>query len=306
MKLKKTKYAIALVLLGSLIWYLLIKQHDYIVTFKADTSPGTLFKGLEEWNEISQNTDSFNYVLNNKKPFESFDETVEANNLTLQLDWDIEAINDTISEVKVGFTEKGHSIYNRLTAPFMKTPFKEKSINLIRDYKKGIDYQLKEKFKVKISGIDTIPKLSYAYIDLKHIKMEDKAKEMMKNNSFLVEFLNKHNLKKGEFPFVIVDNWDLNNDQIDFRYCFPIVDKDPLPFNEEIKYDKIKKSGHALKAIYNGNYKTSDRAWFGLYEYAKRHDININNQPVEFFQSNPFYGGDELKWVTEIYMPLNE
>jgi len=133
--------------------------------------------------------------------------------------------------------------------------------------------------------------------------MEDKAKEMMKNNSILVEFLSKHNLKKGKFPFVIVDNWDINNDQIDFRYCFPIFDKDSLPFNEEIKYDKIMPR-LALKAIYNGNYKTSDRAWFGLYEYAKRHDININNHPVEFFQSNPFYGGDELKWVAEIYMPI--
>lgn len=304
MRLKKTKYGIALVLLGTLIWYLVIKPDDYIVTFKAVTSPGTLFKGLEEWNEISQKTDSFSYVLNNKKPFESFNETVETNNLTLQLNWDIEALNDTISEVVVGITEKEHSLYNRLTAPFLKTPFKEKSINLIRDFKKGIDYQLKEKFKVKIFGIDTIPELSYAYINLSHIKAKDKAKEMMKNNSFLVEFLNKHNLKKGEFPFVIVNHWDLNKDQIDFRYCFPIVETDSLPFNEEIKYDKIK-ADLALKAIYNGNYKTSDRAWFGLYEYAKRHHIDINDCPVEFFQSNPFYGGDELKWKAEIYMPLN-
>ena len=64
------------------------------------------------------------------------------NKLKLQLDWEIEAINDTISKVKVGFTEKGRSIYNRLTAPFIKTPFREKSINLIQDYWKWIDYQL--------------------------------------------------------------------------------------------------------------------------------------------------------------------
>lgn len=304
MKLKKTKYMIILVLSVVLIWYLLIKQHDYIVTFKAETSPGTLYKGLEEWNEISQKLDSFKYVLNKKKPFESFEETIEFNKLKLQLDWEIKAIDDTISKVKVGFTEKGHSIYNRLTAPFLKTPFREKSINLIQEYRKWMDYQLKNKFKVKIYGIDTIPELSYAYISLKNIKMDNKAIEMMNNNSFFLSFLNKHNLKKGEYPFIMVDNWDLNNNQIDFKFCFPINERDSLPLNEDIKYGKIKKSKLALKAIYNGNYVTSDRGWFGLYEYAKRHDISINNQPIEFFYTNPFYGGDELKWVTEIYMPI--
>lgn len=305
MQLKKTKYIIVLVLLGGLIWYLLIKPHDYIVRFKAETSPGTLFRGLEEWNIINQKTDSFNYILNDKKPFESFEETVEANKLKLQLDWKIEALDDTISEVKVGITEKGRSIYNRLTAPFIKTPFRKKSIDLIQDYRKWIDYQLKNKFKVKIYGLDTIPELSYAYINLKHVKMEDKAKEMMNSNSYFMNFLNEHNLKKGEYPFVMVNNWDLNNNQIDFKFCFPINERDSLPLNEEIKYGKIKKSKLALKAIYNGNYVTSDRGWFGLYEYAKRHDISINNQPIEFFYTNPFYGGDELQWITEIYMPIN-
>lgn len=301
--MKKTKFVLAFVILGSLIWYLLIKPHDYIVTFKVKTSPGTLYKGLEDWNNISQKTDSFDYVLNQKKPFELFKETVETDNLTLQLEWNIKAIDDSMSKVNVGFSEKGRSIYNRITAPFVETAFKEKSIDLVQDYKKGIDYQLKKKFKVKIIGIDTIPKISYAYLHLKNIKIENKAIEMMNNNTVLMTFLKEHNLKNGDFPFVIVDEWDLEKDQIDFRYCFPIVETDSLPFHEDIKYDKIK-SRPALKAIYNGNYKTSDRGWFGLYEYAKWHDIEINNNPIELFHNNPFYGGNDLEWVTKIYMPV--
>ena len=301
--MKKTKYVVIFALSGFLLWYLFIKKHDYLVTFTANTSPGTLFRGLEEWNMANQKTDSFNYELITKKAFQYFSETVETKDLTLQLDWHFEDIADSISKVKVGFTQKGHSIYNRLTAPFIKTPFKSKAITLVRDFKKGIDYQLKNKFKVKIIGIDTIPELSYAYIDLNNVKMENKAMEMMKNNSVLMSFLKEYNLKNGDSPFVIINNWQLNENLIDFRYCFPIVETDSLPYNEEIKYDKISPKP-AIKAIYNGNYKTSDRGWFGLFEYARRHNIEINNNPVELYHNNPFYGGDELKWAAEIYMPI--
>lgn len=301
--MKKTKYVVIFALSGFLLWYLFIKKHDYLVTFTANTSPGTLFRGLEEWNMANQKIDSFNYELITKKAFQYFSETVETKDLTLQLDWHFEDIADSISKVKVGFTQKGHSIYNRLTAPFIKTPFKSKAITLVRDFKKGIDYQLKNKFKVKIIGIDTIPELSYAYIDLNNVKMENKAMEMMKNNSVLMSFLKEYNLKNGDSPFVIINNWQLNENLIDFRYCFPIVETDSLPYNEEIKYDKISPKP-AIKAIYNGNYKTSDRGWFGLFEYAKRHNIEINNNPVELYHNNPFYGGDELKWAAEIYMPI--
>ena len=56
--------------------------------------------------------------------------------------------------------------------------------------------------------------------------------------------------------------------------------------------------------IYNGNYITSDRAWYELLDDAERKNIEVHQTPVEVFYNNPNYGGDELNWKAEIYMPL--
>ena len=133
--------------------------------------------------------------------------------------------------------------------------------------------------------------------------MRNKAEQMLKNNEALLTFINEKELRAGELPFLIVDNWNLDKNTIDFRYCFPVKHLDTMPFHKDIKFDK-QISQKALKAIYNGNYITSDRAWFALREYATRHNIGIENKPFEIFYNNPFYGGDELKWKTEVYLPI--
>jgi effector-binding domain-containing protein len=301
--MKKAKYFIGLIIIGAMVYYLFVKPSDYIVRFEAKTSPGTIYKGVEDWSLVNKTKDSFNFEIIEKAPFEFIKEKVEIKGMDLQLEWYFEAINDSLSRVKVKILEKDNSIYNRLSAPLFNTPFKKTSVGLIQDFKSGMDLQLKNNFKIKIIGRDTIPEISYAYIEVKNITLSSKAKEMMMNNAALLNFVNEHNIKNGDFPFLIIDNWDIINDLIDFRYCFPIVENDSLPFHENIKYDKIL-STPALKAIYNGNYKTSDRGWFGLYDYALRNDIKTLNHPIEFFYNNPYYGGDELKWVAEVYMPI--
>ena len=62
----------------------------------------------------------------------------------------------------------------------------------------------------------------------------------------------------------------------------------------------------AIKATYNGNYITSDRAWYALLDYAEKNDILIDKKPLEVFYSNPNFGGDELLWEAEIFMPIKE
>ena len=59
-----------------------------------------------------------------------------------------------------------------------------------------------------------------------------------------------------------------------------------------------------MKAIYNGNYITSDRAWYSLHDYANKNNIKIEENPTEIFHNNPNMGGDELKWKTEVFIPI--
>ena len=304
--MNKLKYLIAAIVMGGLIWYLFIKPQDYIIRFKAGTSPGTLFSGVEEWNLLNQKQDSFSYKILHKVPYKIIDQTLlTSNGLNLEIRWNFSSISDSSTLITAGITEKERSLYNRLTAPFINTEFKQTSLKLISDYKKGMEYQMADKFKVNIIGIDSVPALNFAYVELKNIEMRNKAEQMMKNNPLLLTFINDNGLRGGDFPFLIIDKWNLNDNLIDFRYCFPIKQLDSMPFHQEIKYDKLP-SSKALKAIYNGNYITSDRGWFALHEYAKRHHINNENKPIEIFYDNPFYGGDELKWKTEVYLPIKK
>lgn len=301
--MKKIKFVVAFILLGSFIWYLFLKPHDYIVRFNVKTSPGTLFSEVEAWNILNQKRDSFSYKINRKTPYTLINETLQTKDKVLEIDWNFKSINDSITRVFAGVTENENSIYNRLTVPFSNTLFKKTAVEAVQDFKDGIDYKLETKYKVKYIGVDSFPKIEYAYIASKNINLRDKAHEMIKNNATLLAFINTHNLKDGEHPFLVIDKWDLNKSEVDFRFCFPITQNDSMPIHEYIKFDVVK-SQKALKAIYYGNYTTSDRGWFALLEYAKRHNISIENKPLEIFYNNPYYGGDELKWKAEIFLPI--
>ena len=299
--MKKNKILLTIVLLGSLVWYLFIKPHDYIVRFKIQTSPGTLFSALEEWSMINQQKNIFSYKINNKVPFKSLRQTLYVNEMDLEIDWSFESLTDSTTQVIAGITEKKNSIYNRITAPFAITSFKKMILELVQDYKNGIEDQLKKKFKVTVVGVDLTPELNYAYIEYKNIQIRNKARQMMKKDFKLLTYINKHDLKKGEFPFLLVNNWNLDKNTIDFRYCFPVKRIDSIPYSKDIKFDTLT-SKKALKVIYNGNYSTSDKGWFALHEYAKRHNINVTNKLVEIYHDNPNFSGDEINWKTEVYL----
>ncbi|MBL4888211.1 MAG: hypothetical protein JKZ03_07160, partial [Flavobacteriaceae bacterium] len=256
--MKKIISLLGVLVLGFLVWYFFINPHDYSVTFNSKTSPGTLSSGVEQWNLFKQKKDSISYEIKNKNPYTSIDQTLNIDGISLDLAWKFKSINDTTTHDSVGFTEKGRSIYNRITIPFSNTKLEEISLNAIKHFKKGVDEQIKNKFKVKFIGIDTIPEIAYAYIDFKDIDMSEKAEQMMTYNARLLQFITQTKIKDGIHPFLLVNNWDLNKNKIDFRFCFPIRLSDSMPSHEYIKFDVLKPI-KSLKAMYNGNYMTSDR-----------------------------------------------
>lgn len=301
--MKKVKLVILFIFSGILIWYLFIKPDDYLVRFKIKTSPGIVLKEVEEWSLINQKMDSFNYTISHKVPFENLNELIEDDGKKLKLNWNFESINDSITFVKIGFREDKNSVYNRITAPFINTKFKKMAVDLINDFRDGIELKLNQGFKLGDITMDTVPQLNFAYIAFENVNMLDKASKMMESNQEFFTFLNNNKIKDGDFPFLIVDDWNLIENTIDFKYCFPIKQMDSLPHHETIKYAKMD-SKLALKIIYNGNYRISDRAWFKIFDYAKKQDILIENKPIEFYFNNPHEGGNELEWKTEVYMPI--
>lgn len=282
-------------------WYLLIKESDYCVTFKVKTATGTVFQGINEWTSIQSKTHNENYKILEKSNFDFIKQQMRKGNSLFEYIWDIEAVNDSTTKVSVGVKELNHSIYNRLTAPFFATKFRTEQIDKIKNLKEEFENHIKT-FKVKIDGVGSSPEAFVAYINLKSV-MQEKAQTMIGNDNIITGFLYKNHIKIMGRPYVEINKWDLEKETLDFNYCFPIDKNSKWINNKDVKFKKIP-AMKGLKATYYGNFRTSDRAWFALVDYAKKNGYDLEYKPLEQFLDNPFNGGTELEWQTKIIIPF--
>jgi effector-binding domain-containing protein len=296
--MKKFSAIIGFLTIGFLLWYLIIKPYDYLVTFKVKTSAGTINQSIKLWNTSLENSSPIQ-----QENLKNLTQQIIVKDSTFNYDWSISSVNDSISKVNVYVTDIDHSFANKISIPFGTTDFEKRTQNTITDF---ID-KLKEhlnKIRVRVVGIDSTRTTYCAYIPMKGLQIE-KARGMMQNYSLLTSVLSAENIEMNGTPFVEITNWNTQNDSIAYNFCFPVIKSDSLPIDPRIQYKQY--SGvKALKASYNGNYITSDRAWYALLDYAGNNDIEIVKKPLEVFYSNPNFGGDELKWEAQIYLPIKD
>lgn len=294
--MKKISSAIGILLFVFLGWYLLIKPYDYRVTFKVKTTAGTINQTLKIWNVGLENSTPIN-----QESLSELTQNIKINDSTFRYQWSINSLNDSVSKVKVYIKDIDHSMANKISIPFYNTDFEKRTLKTVSDFTDKLLEHLK-KIKVKVDG-ESFSRSTYcAYIPMKGLQVE-KARGMMKNYSLLTQVLSADQVKMNGTPFVEVTDWNQQNDSIEYHFCFPIIKSDSLPKHPLIQYKQYQ-GVKALKATYNGNYITSDRAWYALLEYADRNNIAIENKPVEVFNNNPNFGGNELRWEAEIYMPI--
>jgi effector-binding domain-containing protein len=294
--LKKIILFLCAVLSGFLVWYLFLKPYDYLVTFKVNTIPGVVNQSLKLWNSslegarIEASEDTFDLK-----------QIVPYNDSTFQYQYHIEPIDDSTSIVNVYVTDMEHSFQNRLTHPFSHTDFEKRVKNSMVDFSDKLKEHI-SRFKVKIEGESEIKEVFCAFVSIESTQIE-KAMGMMKNYNLLSSTLIANKIELNGRPFISVNNWDMKNDRIQYDFCYPIINNDSLFQHPMISFKTINRK-KALKAIYNGNYITSDRAWYALLNYAEKNNITVEKKPFEVFHNNPNMGGDELQWMTEIYMPI--
>lgn len=301
--LSRKKIIIGLSVLFSLflMWYLFLKKSDYIISFDVKAATGTVFQGVNEWTTNQTNTQKEIYSLLEKNNFDYIKKEMKIGETHLQYTWEITPINDSITKVNVGIKDMKNSLYNRITAPFFNTDFKKDQIKRCKDLKLGIDEHTK-KFKIKIDGEGTSKKIFVAYISLKSV-LQEKARNMIANDADITGFLYKNKIAIIDSPYLEITNWNYETETIDFNYCFPIDKNTKIIADDLVKFKTIP-AIKGLKATYFGNFRTSDRAWFTLLDYAKKHDYKLQNRVLEHFMANPFNGGDELSWETTIFIPF--
>jgi effector-binding domain-containing protein len=298
MKLKKITSVLGIILLSFLVWYFFLKPYDYLVSFKAKTFPGTINQSVKTWNKTLKGA-----TMEKTSNILQFDQTIPYNDSTFLYQWSIKPINDSTSMVKVYVTDLDHSFNNRLSYPFSHTDFEKRVKNSMLDFNAKLKEHISN-FSVKIEGESEIKEIFCAYVSIESPQIE-KALGMMKNYSFLSDFLASTNAELNGRPFVVINDWDKENDIIKYDFCYPVKNNDSLVEHPIISYKLIKRQ-KALKATFHGNYIYSDRAWYALLDYANKFNIPVVSKPMEVFQNNPNIGGDELQWTAEVFMPIVE
>jgi effector-binding domain-containing protein len=298
---KKIGIFCSVVLFLFLGWYFGIKASDYTITFTAKAASGTVFQGIQEWSNIQKQKRKEHFTVVEKNNFDYLKQQMTVGDTAYTYVWEITPLNDSVSKVSVGINENGKSWYNKITAPFFATKFRTEQIRKVKDLREGLNEHLKN-LKVRIDGDGTSKPVYVAYIQLKSV-LQEKAQTMIGNDAAITGFLYTHKIKIIDRPYVEIVDWDLDTEAIVFNYCFPIDPSTKAIVDANVKFKTIP-ALKGLKATYYGNFRTSDRAWFALMDYAKKHDLKIKNTALEHFLANPFNGGEELEWETQIIMPF--
>ena len=293
--IKKISLGIFAILFIAFISYFFIYPADFKANFKAKTLPGTINQTIKAWNiEVEGDIIS-------QEGFESITQRLKFGDSTQIYTWQFKTLDDSTTAVTVSIKDEKHSFMNRLKKPFSDIPLKTQSSKTVKEFYSYLNDHIEE-FRVTYDGESELKSTYCAYVPLKG-KQSDKAKGMMQNYTMLASVMANHNVELNGPPFVEVTDWNIEKDSISYNFCFPIKRSDKLPDHHLIKYKRIfaKKS---LKATYNGNYITSDRAWYLLMKKSKDENKPVDLTPIEYFYNNPNFGGDALRWKAEIYLPL--
>lgn len=296
--MKKIILFIGIILIGSVVWYLFIKQNDYQVNFKVKTFPGPINQIIKSWNNT---LDGSKIIEQESGDLLRLKQQIQFGDSIHIYSWHIVPETDSTSKVKVFIKDPQHSFKNKLTVPFSDTDFEKRSRKTLLDFNKKLNEQISN-FKVKIIGKQHIDS-TFCACTAQTTTQFGKARGMMKDFPLLDGFLATNGLKLNGRPFLEVTKWDMVKDSLTFNFCYPIMKSDTLPQHRDLSYKQLP-SISAIKAEYYGNYITSDRAWYALLDYAKKNNLEINALPIEVFHNNPNMGGEELKWKTEVYLPL--
>ncbi len=302
MKRKIILTLITLLILG-LTWFLFIKKYDYKINFTVKTSPGTVYSKifeLENW-DISKLGKDIKVI--GKTAFSSVDQEVTLKDSIYRFHWDINPINDSVTKVSVQILDTKNSLKQRLLLLFGKSAFIINSTERIRNFKEALERHT-ETFRVQVIGKSEKPAFQAVIYITFETDLSGKAKEMIKNVYYLTQYMRDYHIKKTGNPFLNITHWDIQNNKITVEFCFPVEKLDSYPADRMVKIKRHIKAQPALKAVYHGNYRYSDRAWFALQNYAKRHDYDVQDRIFEIYYNNPHNYEKELTWKADVFMIL--
>jgi len=287
--MKKIVILVLMILISVSVWYLFVKKYDYQIRFKAKGSPGSIYHQIVNWESWGTASGTASISVLDTIVFKNVAQQVQLKDTILQLNWWLESVNDSVTQIKVGVTSGEHSIANRLGILTGETTFTKSLKKKLTSFGKGVN-DFSKTFKIRLEGESEIPSLECLYVSL-HSSRIGKAGMMLRANADLYPKIQENKGENG-YPFVKITDWDPINDRIEFNFGFPVKNKDSLPINSIIKYTKMP-SQKALKATF-----------YALMNYAKRRNISVEKKPLEIFYNDPMQDGNASQWKAEVFLPI--
>ena len=284
------------------LWYFVIKDYNYKVSFTISQSPGIVYNHLTKWNKGEGLN---NKVLTNleKIPFSEVTQKLVSGDSVFKINWKLEKKNDSTTLVVAKIKDEQHSFMQNLQVPFTKNAFVKQSISVVKAFSE-ILIQNEKHYRLSNVTESIIPSKNSVCITLKSTT-DTKARGMLQGITSLMDYIKANNIEIKGNPLLEITDWNIEKDSISFNFCFPIEEKNDYPESKSVFIKKTEEK-KALKTIFNGNYKISSVAWYQIIDYAKINHIEIENLPVEFYLSDPHAGGNNLEWEAEVYMPLKD
>jgi len=292
---KKVLLILTLLVLLGLGWYMFIWPYQLRVRFTTATLPGGIIQTFKVWEKTLDHSE----ILEIRE--DQISQKVLLGDTEYHFVWKFDAKSIDETEVKVLVSQDDNEWRNKMSVPFVKTQIEEDSEAFVRDFFTKIN-ELLNKINVKVKGEVTLQS-QFCFCKTLKTTQHGKAGGMMENYAILSDALEFARLKVTGPPLVEVLSWDRKADSLAFDFCFPVQKADSLPPFRDFHYKEIP-GQKALAAIYNGNYITSDRAWYALQYYAEQNDYQPTGEPLEIYYSNPNTNRDEKNWKAEVFLPV--
>ena len=288
-----TLTGVAVLILG---WYLFIKPFEFEVKFESKTLPGDIIQTIRIWDRSMENA-----VIEKVDSIYSLTQKITWRQRSYVYTWNFKLADDSTTQVNIQITEPGRKIRNKLLVPFTNQYIEQDAKDIAQQFYNILKEHLRIT-KVTMFG-ETEFESAFCVCSTLETKQIEKANGMMRDFDLLTSFIMGNHLAANGKPIVQITEWDHNQDKLKFDFCFPIVKSDSLPSSQLVFYKEIK-GGKVLKAEYNGNYITSDRAWYALQKFAKDNGYEVSGLPMEQFFNNPNLGLKEREWRADIYLPV--
>ena len=128
--MKKISAIIGFLLVVFLLWYLIIKPYDYLVTFKVKTSAGTINQTIKLWNTSLENSSPIQ-----QDNLANLTQQIKIKDTTYNYEWSISSVNDSISKVNVYVTDlEQQSSKQNFDSVCSKTDFEKRTEQTVTDF----------------------------------------------------------------------------------------------------------------------------------------------------------------------------